>query len=583
MEQPPLPPFLAHASAPTASDAPAPPSPSPAHGQQVAPRPRVFRNLLALATIASILSTIAFVTYLFSPRGTEAQRAQVHPLYLAGLIGLALAEGCQLLAILALIARWASHDNTERRLREIVMLLLSLIPYMVIVILLVTVIVYLRARRQDPASERTREARQKLKDQAADTLVAEGSHQSGAAASAQARAPLPPNAATSARPTLRDTVRRVVGPSTQRSFSEAGDWLVTVAMIAVVLATIATLGAVTPLNTLVAPPVGAVALTTGAPTATVTPTIAPTATPASGSLVREMAAGSDPEGLVKAADGSVWFADAGGGAIGHMTPGGQVTEFPLPNSNNRPENLVIGPDGNIWFTEFSGNKVGRLTPSGSITEYQASPQYNVFGLYDIAVGPDGNLWCTTSTDDYIDRVTPSGVVTQFHVPWPQLKPSGTPNQQPGIVAGPDGRMWFAIPELGDIGVVDMSGAITEIPLGTQNTQDIGDLTVGPDGALWFSEPGANFIGRVTTAGSVTEFPLPPKTYGPYSGAITFGPDGNLWFTYGHGVGRMTPSGGVTVFDPLPTSEGGPVDIITGPDGNIWITQGNWSKIVEIAL
>src|SRR5690349_8794524 len=61
------------------------------------------------------------------------------------------------------------------------------------------------------------------------------------------------------------------------------------------------------------------------------------------------------------------------------------------------------------------------------------------------------------------------------------------------------------------------------------------IIAGPDGALWFTEPTPGRIGRITTAGTVTE----PGTTGSGTGpqSIAAGPDGNLWVTL-NTVGRI---------------------------------------------
>ena len=48
--------------------------------------------------------------------------------------------------------------------------------------------------------------------------------------------------------------------------------------------------------------------------------------------------------------------------IGRITPGGAITEFPLPSPGSGPAGIAAGPDDNLWFTEQLGNKIGRITP-----------------------------------------------------------------------------------------------------------------------------------------------------------------------------------------------------------------------------
>ncbi len=78
----------------------------------------------------------------------------------------------------------------------------------------------------------------------------------------------------------------------------------------------------------------------------------------------------------------------------------------------------------------------------------------------------------------------------------------------------------------------LKGTITEFPIPTAHSFTLG-IIAGPDGNLWFTENGGNKIGRITPGGTITEFPLPASTsaFDAKLGAgITTGPDGNLWFT-----------------------------------------------------
>ena len=52
--------------------------------------------------------------------------------------------------------------------------------------------------------------------------------------------------------------------------------------------------------------------------------------------------------------------------------------------------------------------------------------------------------------------------------------------------------------------------------------------------------------------------------------ITTGPDGNLWFTGGGAIGRMTPTGSVTMF-PL-SHKSAPAVIAPGPNNDLWFTD-----------
>src|SRR5216684_3307652 len=69
--------------------------------------------------------------------------------------------------------------------------------------------------------------------------------------------------------------------------------------------------------------------------------------------------------------------------------------------------------------------------------------------------------------------------------------------------------------------------VTEFTIPTSGSRANG-IVAGPDGAIWFTETGGNKIGRITTAGVITEFPLSIPNSGP--SGIVAGPDVALWFT-----------------------------------------------------
>ncbi|MFD3589392.1 hypothetical protein [Streptomyces sp. NPDC058683] len=44
--------------------------------------------------------------------------------------------------------------------------------------------------------------------------------------------------------------------------------------------------------------------------------------------------------------------------------GGDVTEFPITTTaDSLPAGIAAGPDGTVWFTELLGNAIGRIAPA----------------------------------------------------------------------------------------------------------------------------------------------------------------------------------------------------------------------------
>jgi hypothetical protein len=219
---------------------------SPARPSHVLLLGRVFTALLATAGTTSVLSTLSFIVYLALPTASGQPRTHFTLFYGIGIGGLAVAEACQILGVVILIAQWVSRNNVEKKPRELAVLLFSLIPYMVLVIFLITLFVYLRDRRQDRSSERTQEAAQELKERVVDTLIDAGANTSNSLAGSPTSAARASAGRISTRPSLHEAVRRVVGPSTSKNISDSTRGLMAFTAVALVISAVATAGVVLP-------------------------------------------------------------------------------------------------------------------------------------------------------------------------------------------------------------------------------------------------------------------------------------------------------------------------------------------------
>jgi streptogramin lyase len=153
----------------------------------------------------------------------------------------------------------------------------------------------------------------------------------------------------------------------------------------------------------------------------------------------------------------------------------------------------------------------------------------------------------------------------------------------GIVAGPDGNLWYADEGQQAIVKFTTSGSTTEYfannSLATQITASAG--------ALWFLAPGTDQIGEASTSGDIGEFGAPDITAGPTG--IGPGTDGNVWFTVGPAslIGSITPGDLIQTYTPanskMPPSCSGPGGIVGGPDKNIWFTDTGTGEICMMVL
>jgi virginiamycin B lyase len=280
--------------------------------------------------------------------------------------------------------------------------------------------------------------------------------------------------------------------------------------------------------------------------------------------ITEFGAGLSPKGvpgrIVPGPDGNLWFGDTAA-AIGRVTPGGSITEFgqDLQLGLGAAGGPVVGGDGNLW-TVVGGPKPGfaRITSLGAVAQFSAglSPQVSLLG--PIAAGPDGNVWFTARGGrPALGRVTPSGEIAEFTDCLHRGPPYTGPNS---ITAGPDGNVWFtslttrSLPNIGTppaIGRIAPSGEITEFRAGMTYASSPDGIIAGPDGALWFTDRERRSIGRLVPPAAppntfIVRPAKPAKRNGvtsvpvavPGPGALTLQPIGLLSFR-----NKLTPIGG----------------------------------------
>jgi streptogramin lyase len=135
--------------------------------------------------------------------------------------------------------------------------------------------------------------------------------------------------------------------------------------------------------------------------------------------------------LVPGPDGNIWFTEWG---LNRIAPSGEIKWFATPGNgeSRNPEDLAFGPGGDLWFTssrfEDPGNgAVGRMTPHGEVDEYNVGINPGSWPR-EIVLGPDGNFWFADWGErSAIGRVTPEG--NRYVSPWyvePEAPPSVSP-------------------------------------------------------------------------------------------------------------------------------------------------------------
>jgi streptogramin lyase len=278
----------------------------------------------------------------------------------------------------------------------------------------------------------------------------------------------------------------------------------------------------------------------------------------------DVAPGIAPSGITVGPDQNIWFGLVGGASgIGRISMSGQLVEFPLNLPNVVSSGFVAGPDGNVWFTEallgppadLGYTAVGKVSPGGQITTYPLPLGTSATGIID---SPEGNFWfiyalSAQPSESFagIQRINLDGTLGS-------IVATVGPDRAVAMALGPDGSAWITMAS-SNIGKVTAAGVVTKYPVPTTNSTP-SDITAAPDGNLWFTEYEGNKIGRITPQGVITEFPVPTPDSGP--AAICVGPDGNIWFTESkaRNVGRLAlsgpASGKVTLTVPAGASKAG---------------------------
>ena len=157
---------------------------------------------------------------------------------------------------------------------------------------------------------------------------------------------------------------------------------------------------------------------------------------------RGLSPAAEPSGIVATAGGILWFTEPGIGAIGRITTGGAITEF--PGSGSSASAIAAGPDGALWYTlgyqaplptsppctGTGEHAIGRITSAGTFTNKFATPT-PLSDPSDITLGPDGYLWFSEYCADKVGRIAggapppppPPPPVVQLSISSIRLSPS----------------------------------------------------------------------------------------------------------------------------------------------------------------
>jgi virginiamycin B lyase len=328
-------------------------------------------------------------------------------------------------------------------------------------------------------------------------------------------------------------------------------------------------------------------------------------------------------------DGSLWFTEerfsgsvtdfSGGPAkIGHVTPSGQLTEYPLADGNTFPVGqtpFVVGSDGDLWFVEQVGGldhtvppheEVARIDATGHISGYALPFPAPVFYLPQVTtplvLGPDGNLWFgvaaatrvgatvdTTTKAEELAHITPAGAISAQ--PLTGLPQGASYWINLTLTIGPDGNFWTEMDHSDNtaplpthrIARISSAGAVILYPIPLAGASAYG-FAPDADGNVWFIElpdaAGSARVARITPAGQIAEYTLPNPRLQVAPALVKNGD--SMWFVAqatscsGSGSGchitqshldRVSPGGAITEY--AVPSGSVVANLYNGPNGNLY--------------
>lgn len=285
--------------------------------------------------------------------------------------------------------------------------------------------------------------------------------------------------------------------------------------------------------------------------------------------------------IVTAPDGNMWFIERHANRVGRITPGGQVTEYPLPDTTTGEGDVMdldIAPDGTLWVVYDSGWHALHVNPaSWSGTNYGLGD--NPYGG-EVRVDPAGRAWITMNYDESGVAVVAPGASQAF---WP----ANAPECDDVLGEAADGSMWCA-KDYGLVHLAPDANSGTTIPLGLQGAERPTSLAAGPTGAIWFTSyysgawgigTGDGEVGYVDQGTNIVSWRTGSRT-APTS--LVAGPDGNMWFTMSagaaKGIGHISPTGRGVV-SAVGAYE--PTAMTFGADGAVWFTDATNNSIVRV--
>ena len=83
-----------------------------------------------------------------------------------------------------------------------------------------------------------------------------------------------------------------------------------------------------------------------------------------------------PVAITSGPDGAVWFTNERARSVGRITSSGSITVRAASGVSASPGAITAGRDGALWFVD-GGDKIARLSPGGALTEFPVPSAFDI--------------------------------------------------------------------------------------------------------------------------------------------------------------------------------------------------------------
>ncbi len=228
----------------------------------------------------------------------------------------------------------------------------------------------------------------------------------------------------------------------------------------------------------------------------------------------DLGTGSLPVGVSTATEDTVWVVDRSGNRLVHVGPGLRVIgETDVPSAGALPLASVTLPDGTTWFTEVFGEALGRIDILGRVEEFPVGVEGGPSG---ITASGDSIWFSLQGHRPALGHVRGGDAAIELV----ELPLGSGPL---GVAVADDGSVWTALHAADALARVARGRAVTVLPL----EEGANPFAVVADdaGGVWASLWGADALLHVTASGETERIEL-PEGAGPRGLAVA--PDGVIW-------------------------------------------------------